>query len=249
MEILGIDIGGTGIKGAPVDVERGVLLANRHRIPTPKTAKPVPVADTVAKIVHHFDWHGPIGCGFPAVVRRGVVSSAANIHEKWIGVDAQNLFSETTDCPTAVINDADAAGLAEMAFGAGQGRQGVVLLITIGTGLGSALFIDGRLVPNTEFGHIEIDGFHAEEKASDAARKREKLSWEEWAERFNRYLLTMEYLVTPDLIILGGGASKKYNKFLPLLTLETEVIPALMLNEAGIIGSALAALPMLPKMV
>jgi len=243
LEILGIDIGGSGIKGAAVDVDSGRLLASRFRIPTPNPAKPRPVAETVAQIAHHFAWNGPIGCGFPAVVQAGVVHSAANIHNKWIGVDAQTLFTDACACPVTVMNDADVAGLAEMAFGAGKGRQGVVLLITIGTGLGSALFTDGHLVPNTELGHIEIDGVDAESRASDAARQREELSWKSWAKRFNRYLSTLEYLFSPDLLILGGGASKDYQKFLPHLQLQCEVVPAQMLNEAGIIGAALAARP------
>jgi polyphosphate glucokinase len=239
-KILGIDIGGSGIKGAPVDVDSGKLLAPRFRLPTPDPAKPRPVAETLGEVAQHFAWNGPIGCGFPAVVHDGVVRSAANIHDKWIGVDAQALFSETCGCAVTVINDADAAGLAEMAFGAGQGRKGVVLVITIGTGLGSALFIDGHLLPNTELGHIEIDGEDAERGASDAARQREGLSWKRWAKRFNKYLNTLEYLFSPDLVILGGGISKEHQKFLPLLKLRAEVQPAKLLNEAGIIGAALA---------
>lgn len=245
MEILGIDIGGSGIKGALVDVDNGTLLNARYRIPTPDPAKPRLVAKSVAEIVQHFDWQGPVGCGFPAVIREGVVASAANIHKKWIRTNAQELFTEATGCPTVMINDADAAGLAEMAFGAGKGRKGVVLLITIGTGLGSAIFTDGYLLPNSEFGHIEIGGYEAEKLASDAARKREMLSWKKWAMRLDRYLLTMEHLLSPDLIILGGGVSKKHESFIPLLTLETEVVPAQLLNEAGIIGAALAARGML----
>ncbi len=240
-EILGIDIGGSGIKGAPVDVASGNLQAARFRVRTPDPAKPHPVADMVGEVAKHFAWNGPIGCGFPAVVQAGVVRSAANIHPKWIGVDAQALFSEICGCPVRVINDADAAGLAEMTFGAGQGRKGVVLVITIGTGLGSALFIDGHLVPNTELGHIEVDGVDAERRASDAARQRERLSWKRWGKRFNKYLGTLEYLFSPDLFILGGGISKDHDKFIPLLTLRAEVKPAKLLNEAGIIGAALAA--------
>ena len=240
-ESLGIDIGGSGIKGAPVDVDSGNLLAPRFRLRTPNPAKPRPVAETVGEVARHFAWSGPIGCGFPAVVQSGVVRSAANIHDKWIGVDAQALFTETCGYPVMVINDADAAGLAEMTFGAGQGRKGVVLVITIGTGLGSALFTGGHLVPNTELGHIEIDGEDAETRASDAARQREKLSWKRWGKRFNKYLSTLEHLFSPDLFILGGGISKDYENFLPLLTLHAEVQPASLLNEAGIIGAALAA--------
>lgn len=240
-EILGIDIGGTGIKGAPVDVENGSLLAPRFRLLTPSPSKPKPMAETVAEIARHFAWTGPIGCGFPALVQAGVVRSAANIHKKWIGVDAQALFADVTGCPVIVLNDADAAGLAEMTFGAGRGRNGVVMIITIGTGLGSALFLDGQLVPNTELGHIEIGGQDAELSASDAARQRDKLTWKRWAKRFNRYLNTLERLFSPDLFILGGGASKKHEKFIPLLSVRAEILPAQLLNEAGIIGAALAA--------
>lgn len=240
-EILGIDIGGTGIKGAPVDVENGSLLAPRFRLLTPSPSKPKPMAETVAEIARHFAWTGPIGCGFPALVQAGVVRSAANIHKKWIGVDAQALFADVTGCPVIVLNDADAAGLAEMTFGAGRGRNGVVMIITIGTGLGTALFLNGQLVPNTELGHIEIGGQDAELRASDAARQRDKLTWKRWAKRFNRYLNTLERLFSPDLFILGGGASKKHEKFIPLLSVRAEILPAQLLNEAGIIGAALAA--------
>jgi len=240
-EILGIDIGGTGIKGAPSDVESGSLLAPRLRLPTPSPSKPRAVAETVAEIARHFAWKGAIGCGFPSVVQAGVVHSAANIHKKWIGVDAQALFTELTECPVVVVNDADAAGLAEMTFGAGRGRQGVVFVITIGTGLGSALFVNGQLVPNTELGHIEMGGKDAEMSASDAARQRDKLTWKRWAKNFNQYLNTLERLFSPDLFILGGGASKKHEKFIPLLSVKAEILPAQLLNEAGIIGAALAA--------
>lgn len=245
MEILGIDIGGSGIKGAPVDTETGALLAPRHRIRTPKPAKPRPVAKTVAEIVKHFDWQGPIGCGFPSVVQHGVTLTAANVHEKWIGENAETLFAEQTGCPVRMINDADAAGLAEMAFGAGKGRLGTILIITIGTGLGTALFTNGELVPNTEFGHIEIKGKEAERWASDATRKRKDLSWKKWSRRLDQYLRTMESLVWPDLIILGGGVSKKHQKFIPRLSVQAEVVPAQLLNEAGIVGAALSAQPVL----
>lgn len=241
MEVLGIDIGGSGIKGAPVDTETGSLLAPRYRIPTPYPAKPNPMTEVVTEIVHHFQWQGLVGCGFPAALHAGEVLTAANIHRKWLGVNAAAMFSKSSGCPTWVINDADAAGVAEMGFGAGAGRQGVVLIVTIGTGLGTALFTEGQLLANTEFGHIEIDGQDAETHASDAARKREKLSWKKWARRFNRYLQTLERLVWPDLIILGGGAVKKYEKFMPYLDLKAEIVPAQLLNEAGIVGAAIAA--------
>jgi len=240
MQVLGIDIGGSGIKGAPVDIQKGEMLTERYRIPTPRPAKPKPVAMTVAEIAKYFDWQGPIGCGFPAVVQQGITRTAANVHDKWIGTNAAALFSEATGCPVTVINDADAAGLAEMAFGAGKGRKGVVLLVTIGTGLGTSLFTDGMLLPNTELGHIEIDGEDAELLASDAARKRNDLSWKQWGKRLDIYLIRMEQLVWPDLIILGGGVSKKHPKFLPHLTVQAEIVIAETFNVAGIIGAALS---------
>jgi polyphosphate glucokinase len=241
VEILGIDIGGSGIKGAPVDVDTGALLAPRYRILTPKSGKPRPMAKTVAEVAAHFDWRGVVGCGFPAVVQEGVARTAANVHKSWIGTDVAALFTKVSGCPTRVINDADAAGLAEMAFGAGRDRKGVVLIVTIGTGLGTALFTDGHLSPNTEFGHIEIRGRDAEKWASDAVRKRKKLKWKKWSKRMDEYLRTIERLVWPNLIILGGGVSKKDYKFIPRLTVKTQVVPAQLLNEAGIIGAALAA--------
>jgi len=241
MKILGIDIGGSGIKGSPVDTKKGKLLAPRFRIPTPEGAKPKPVAKVVAEIAKHFDWTGPVGCGFPAAVQHGIARTAANIDESWIGTHVAELFSQRTRCPVTVINDADAAGLAEMTFGAGKGRDGVVLIVTIGTGLGTSLFTDGVLLPNTELGHIEIDCEDAELMASDAARKRDELSWRKWSKRFDLYLTSLEKLVWPDLIILGGGASKKHDRFFENLSVKAEVVPAANLNEAGIIGAALAA--------
>lgn len=241
METLGIDIGGSGIKGAPVDTETGALLAPRYRIQTPRPSKPRPVAEIVAEITRHFEWNGPVGCGFPSAIRQGVALTAANIHKKWIGTNVAELFSENTGCPVTVINDADAAGLAEMAFGAGRDKRGVVLIVTIGTGLGTALFTNGHLLPNAELGHIEINGYDAETRASDAARKRDKLSWRKWAGRLDEYLHHLENLIWPDLIILGGGVSKKYDRFLPHLTVQAEVVPAQLLNEAGIVGAAMAA--------
>ena len=241
MQLLGIDIGGSGIKGAPVDVDSGEPLTNRFRIKTPKLGKPKPVAKTVGQIVRHFEWTGPVGIGFPAVVQNGVTQSAANVHKDWIGLDAAALFREATGCPVAVINDADAAGLAEMTFGAGRGQMGTVLLITIGTGLGSALFRDGVLFPNSELGHLELRGDDAEAYASDAARKRRDLSWDKWGKHFNKYLSHLEALFSPDLFILGGGASAKFDRFKDQLTVEARVIPAQLRNEAGIVGAALAA--------
>ena len=241
MEILGIDIGGSGIKGAPVNIETGVLLAPRHRIPTPQPSKPGSVAKVIARIAKHFDWQGPIGCGFPAAMRHGVALTAANIHDKWVETNAAAQFSKVTGCPVCVINDADAAGLAEMRYGIGRDRQGVVIVVTIGTGLGTALFTNGILLPNAELGHLEVDGLDAEARASDAARKRESLSWEQWGQRFNRYLQELEKLFWPELFILGGGTSKKFNKFAREITVNAEVHPAQLLNDAGIVGAALAA--------
>ena len=216
-------------------------MAPRHRIPTPQPSKPEAVAGVLGKIAKKFQWRGSIGAGFPGVIQHGVVRTAANMHDSWINTDAAKLFSEATGCPVTVVNDADAAGMAEMAFGAGQGRDGVVLLVTIGTGLGNAVFVNGHLLPNTEFGHIEIDGKDAELLASDAVRKEHNLSWKEWAARLDHYLLRLEALLWPDLIILGGGVSKKHEKFIPRLTVQAEVVPAETFNEAGIIGAALTA--------
>ncbi len=240
-KVLGIDIGGSGVKGAPVNTDDGLMLESRFRIPTPTPATPQNVAKTIAEIVANFNWKGPIGCGFPGVVQNGVAKTAANIDDAWIDTDVNKLFKKATGLPVSVINDADAAGLAEMKFGAGVDSKGVVLLCTIGTGIGTVLFVNGRLVPNTEFGHIELMGMDAEKYASDAARKAEDLTWEDWAKRFDKYLVTLENLVNPDLIILGGGASKKGERFLPLLTVKARVVPAELLNNAGLVGAALAA--------
>lgn len=241
MNILGVDIGGSGIKGAPINTETGEFIAERKRIPTPQPATPQAVAKTVADLAKQFNWNGTIGCGFPAAIQNGIVKTASNIDQSWIGTNAAELFSQTSNCKTYVINDADAAGLAEMKFGSGRGKKGNVLIVTIGTGLGSAIFTEGKLLPNTEFGQIILNGRIAEHYASDAVRKKEDLSWKKWANRFNEYLLRMEELLWPDLIIIGGGASKKSDKFFEYLTVEAEVVPALLLNFAGIIGAALSA--------
>jgi len=241
MQVLGIDVGGSGIKGAPVDTRTGKLLAERLRIKTPKGADPQPVADVVAEIARAFEWKGPIGIGFPAPIKGGVAMMAANISDKWIGMNADELFSRTTGCPSTVINDADAAGLAEMKFGAGKGQPGTVIMITLGTGIGTAIFHGGKLLPNTEFGHLDMNGKDAEHRASDAARQREDLSWKKYAKRLNKYLTALEKLFWPDLFIIGGGISKQSEKFIPLLKIETPVVPAQFLNEAGIVGAALAA--------
>jgi polyphosphate glucokinase len=241
MIILGIDIGGSGIKGAPVDTERGELTAEHYRIPTPEPSTPEAVGDVVAELARHFDWHGPIGCTFPAVIKDGVAYSAANVDERWIGTDGQALFQQKTGCPVLLLNDADAAGVAEVEFGAGKEHKGVILLLTFGTGIGSALICDGRLVPNTELGHMELRGKEAEHRASDHVREQKDLSWKKWAAAVDEYLLRLEALFSPSLFIVGGGVSRKHAKFLPLLTVRTPVVPAAMLNEAGMIGAALAA--------
>ena len=241
MEILGIDIGGSGIKGAPVDVTRGELVQPRHRIETPEPATPDAVADVVAEVARHFDWHGPIGCTFPAVIQHGIVWSAANVDRSWISVDGQTLFHRTTGCPLVLLNDADAAGLAEMTFGAGQGKPGVVLMLTFGTGIGSALFLNGQLVPNTELGHLEVRGKDAELRAAARIREEKGLSWKQWTKRVNEYLAMVEKLFSPDLIIFGGGVSKEHGKFFHHLESRAPVVPAVLFNEAGIVGAALAA--------
>jgi polyphosphate glucokinase len=246
MEILGIDVGGSGVKGAPVDCDNGELLAERFRLATPARSTPEAVAKTIRQIADHFAWHGPIGCGLPSVVKNGVVHTAANIDARWIGTDAHALIELATGCPVRAINDADAAGLAEMRFGAGRGHDGVVLMVTLGTGIGTALFVDGQLLPNTELGHIEIDGHEAEKRAADSARQRKKLSWKSWAKRVDRYLCEMQKLFWPDLIIIGGGASKTSKRFLPLLSVKAQVVPAQLLNEAGIIGAALWGSTVMP---
>ncbi|WP_030918805.1 polyphosphate--glucose phosphotransferase [Streptosporangium amethystogenes] len=242
MEALGIDIGGSGIKGAPVDVATGRLTRERLRIPTPKPAKPRAVAEVVVRIVRHFDWDGPVGVTFPGVVVDGVAGSAANVDKDWIGTNVRELFSAETGLPTTVLNDADAAGLAEVEAGAARGRPGVVMLLTFGTGIGSALLMDGRLVPNTELGHLEIRGKEAEKRASDHAREAHDLGWDEWADRVTEYLEHLEVLFSPSLFVIGGGVSKKADRFLPRIRIRTPIVPAALQNEAGIVGAAMAAL-------
>jgi polyphosphate glucokinase len=241
MEFLGIDIGGSGLKGAIVNTDTGDLTSERYRIPTPQPAEPKSIAKTVKKIVSHFNWSGPIGCGFPAVVQHGIVRTASNIDKSWIGKNIVELFEDFAGHPTFIINDADAAGLAEMQFGAGKGHRGVVVLITVGTGIGSAFFIEGNIFPNTEFGQFLINGKIAEKYAADAVRKKRKLSWKKWAKRFNEYLHHIEFLLWPDLIIIGGGTSKKFEKFSKYITIKSQIVPAKLLNNAGIIGAAIAA--------
>ncbi len=240
---FGIDIGGSGIKGAPVDLKKGEFTDDRLRIPTPQPATPDAVARTVGEIVDSFDLdtHVPIGVTFPAVMLHGVAQSAANVDDSWIGTDAQTLFAEATGRHVVAVNDADAAGFAEARYGAAKDVSGVVLVVTLGTGIGSALVVDGRLVPNTELGHLEIDGHDAESRASDAARDRDGLDFEQWAQRLQRYFSVVENLFWPDLIVVGGGVSKHHEKFLPLLDLRTRIVPAQLRNAAGIVGAAALA--------
>ena len=239
MEILGVDIGGSGIKGAIVDTETGELKTERIRIPTPQPATPQAVAETLKQLVDQLNYKGPIGCGFPARVIGGVVLTAANIDESWIDVEVEKLFSKVTGQEVHVANDADVAGLAELSFGAVKDYRGPVLFLTVGTGIGSALFINGQMYPNTELGHIKMKGDSAEKYCADSAREREGLTHEEWAKRFNKYLKKVTFLLQPDFVVMGGGISKKFEKYQEYLTVNTKVIPARTLNLAGIIGAAM----------
>lgn len=239
---FGIDIGGSGIKGAPVDLHKGRLAADRVRIPTPQPSTPEAVAETVTQILDEFDWRDSFGCTFPAVVQHGVTRTAANVDRAWIDCDAAAVLRRVTGRDALLVNDADAAGVAEAEFGAAADHHyGLVLVVTLGTGIGSALVNHGKLVPNTEFGHLEIDGFDAESRAADSAREREDLDWEEWGGRLQRYFTHVENLLWPDLIVVGGGVSKKFEKWSPYVRTRTELVPAGLLNEAGIIGAALLA--------
>jgi polyphosphate glucokinase len=238
---FGVDIGGSGIKGGLVDLELGQLIGERVRIETPQPSLPDPVYGVVAEIVRSFDWTGGIGVTFPGVMKHGVAHTAANVDKVWIGTDVDAGLSKLIPGDVATLNDADAAGIAEMRYGAGRDKPGVVLMLTFGTGIGSAVFVDGQLVPNTEFGHIQVDGEDGERRASAAAREREDLDYPTWAKRVDRYLDVLEAGLWPDLIIVGGGVSKKAHKWVPLLTTRTPVVPAELQNDAGIVGAALAA--------
>jgi polyphosphate glucokinase len=238
---FGVDIGGSGIKGGLVDLDEGRLIGERMRIDTPQPARPEPVYDVVTEIVGAFGWTGRVGVTFPGVLKKGVAHTAANVDPSWIGTDIDAGLSARIPGTVETLNDADAAGIAEMRYGAGRGHDGVVLLLTFGTGIGSALFVDGRLVPNTEFGHIQVDGEDGERRAAASAREREDLSYPAWAKRVDRYLDVLEAGVWPDLIIVGGGVSRKAEKWVPLLSTRTPVVPAELQNAAGIVGAALAA--------
>ncbi|WKX72358.1 polyphosphate--glucose phosphotransferase [Streptomyces sp. XD-27] len=241
--VFGVDIGGSGIKGAPVDLERGDLADERFKVLTPQPATPDAVADRVREVAEHFGWAGrPVGVTFPGVVTDGTTRTAANVDKGWIGVDAAGLLSDRIGSPVTVVNDADAAGYAEMTFGAGRGRTGTVVLLTFGTGIGSAVFTGGRLVPNTELGHLELDGHEAEKRASTKAKEDRDLSWQQWARRVGKYLAHVEMLLSPELFVIGGGVSRKAEKFLPLIEgVRAEIVPAQLQNNAGIVGAGMAA--------
>lgn len=244
MQIFGVDIGGSGIKGAPVDLDGGNLAQERHKVLTPHPATPDGVADGVKQVIDHFGWTGPVGLTFPGVVTGGaMVRTAANVDKSWIDTDARALFGERLGgLPVTVVNDADAAGVAEMRFGAGRGRKGTVIVLTFGTGIGSAVFIDGVLVPNTELGHLELNGHEAEKRASSKAKEDQGLNWDRWARRVRKYLAHVEMLFSPELFIIGGGVSRKAHKFLPLVKgIEAEIVPAQLQNNAGIVGAAMHA--------
>ncbi|HEX6354661.1 polyphosphate--glucose phosphotransferase [Actinophytocola sp.] len=241
---FGVDIGGSGIKGGVVDLDVGKLVGDRVRIPTPDPSKPDAVADVVKKIVDEFGWTGPLGVTLPAVIKHGVAHTAANIDKSWVGTDAAALFAERlgrAQGEVVVLNDADAAGVAEISYGWPDDQKGVVVLLTFGTGIGSALFLDGKLIPNTEFGHLEVDGHDAETRAAASVKEDKDLTWEEWSHRVTRYIRSLEDLIWPDLIIAGGGVSKKADKWLPLLNVRTRVVAAELRNDAGIVGAARAA--------
>lgn len=242
MEILGIDIGGTGIKGALVDTKTGNLTTERHRIATPKPATPEKVANTIQKMVNHFNWKGLVGCGFPTPLQHGKCLTGGNLHETWKGVQVDELFSKKTGNEYSVVNDADAAGLAEISFGAGRNKKGTVIMITLGTGIGSGVFLDGKLLPNTELGHVLYkNGEIFEKYAADSVRKSENLNRREWGKRLHKYFKHINLILSPDLFIVGGGASKKLGKFVNHIKIDTPIVAAEAGNEAGIIGAAMAA--------
>ena len=242
MQILGIDVGGTGIKSAIVETSTGELVSERHRIDTPRPATPKAVGEALKEVLAHHRWKGPVGMGFPAAIQHGIARTASNIDKSFIGLPIAEYFTKQTGSTFYLANDADVAGMAEMRFGAGKDNDGVVLIITIGTGLGTALFSEGHLLPNTELGHVYLENGHeAERYASEAVRVTKDLKWKDWGERLNLYLTTMESLLWPDLIVLGGGVSEKLHKFSPMITTKAPVVAASFLNQAGIVGAALFA--------
>jgi polyphosphate glucokinase len=241
MATLGIDIGGSGVKGAPVDTVRGELLAERYRLPTPQPSDVTNVVEAVAEVAGQFTGYERIGITFPGVVVDGVIRTAANVDKSWLDAPAAKIFADRLGSPVTVLNDADAAGVAEVAFGAGRDPRGLTMMLTFGTGIGSALLLDGTLIPNTEFGHLELHGKDAELHASDRVREEEGMSWEKWASRVEEYLKHVEALLSPRLFIIGGGVSKKADRFFPLINIRTPMVPAALLNSAGIIGAAVTA--------
>jgi len=242
MVVLGIDIGGSGMKGALVNSVTGEKLTAKHRIPTPASRKPKEMAEVVAQIVKHFDHKGPVGVGFPTVIKHGICKSPGNLHKKWLGVNVKELFSEATGLPVTVVNDADAAGYATMNYGIGKGKKGLVVMITIGTGLGSGAFLNGELIPNFELGQIPYKKYKKIELwAADSAKTRDELTYQQWGKRFNKFLKYVELIIAPDLIILGGGASKDFDEYRECIKIETPVVPAELRNSAGIVGAAAAA--------
>jgi polyphosphate glucokinase len=243
---FGIDIGGSGIKGAVVDLATGTLQAERVKVPTPKESTPERVADAVVQVVRQVGWTAPIGVTFPAVVVHGVALTAAHVDSSWIGTDVEKVIAEATGQPVRAVNDADAAGIAEARHGAAKGRRGLVIVTTLGTGIGTALLFNETLIPNSELGHIELDGMDAERGASASAKDRESLSWERWAKRLQKYYSALEAYLTPELFVVGGGVSRKSEKFLPLLKLRTPIVTATTHNEAGIVGAAMLVSEELP---
>ncbi len=241
MKVLGIDIGGTRIKGSIVNTDTGELLEKPHLVPTPSSLKPAPIVDIISDIADHFQWKGPIGCGYPGVVRQNVTYTATNFDKSWIGINLAQKINEKTGETAWIVNDADAAGIAEMTMGAGQNQRGVVIVLTIGTGIGSALFTDGYLLPNTEFGLIIINGEIAEKSISSVSRERENISWKEWAQLFDYYLHYLDTLFSPKLFIIGGGGAENPDKYMPYMKIKIPIITAQYRNKAGIIGAAMAA--------
>ncbi|GAA1050793.1 polyphosphate--glucose phosphotransferase [Arthrobacter russicus] len=246
--VIGIDIGGTGIKGGIVNLKKGELVGDRFRIDTPQPSTPQAVAKVVKQIVDELmsrdeapSAENPVGVDFPAIIAHGVARSAANVDKSWIGTDVDALLTGELDRPVHVMNDADAAGVAEVAYGVGKGQDGTVLVITLGTGIGSAFIFNGKLVPNAELGHLELDGYDAESRASASARERENLDWDTYSERLQRYFAHVEFLFSPELFIVGGGISKRSEDFLPKLNLQTKIVTAELKNNAGIVGAALQA--------
>ena len=243
MELLGIDIGGSGMKGALVNAETGTMVTERFRVPTPQSRKPYDMAQVIGQIIDHFDYKGPVGCGFPTVVKDGICKGYGNLDKSWVGVNVDQLFTAATGREFTVINDADAAGYASMNYGVGRGKRGLVIMITVGTGLGSGAFYNGELLANFELGQIPYKNYKKIELwAASSAKEREGLTYEKWAKRFNKFLKYVELIVAPDLIIVGGGISKKWDQYGHLINIETDVVQAELMNHPGIIGAAISCL-------